>query len=121
MGHIRAILAAALLTASVASGLALTSILQQHAVSTAYAECEDNLVACINDLTRTSSLLVSHAVQDGMNLYPVEPDTGEDWTVSALYASKFNITGCSCVTEVYEAEVTVTWSESTATWTATCN
>jgi len=73
------------------------------------------------DGTVTSALAVTHVEQDGMNLVPVEPDTGETWSITATWSTDFGEPpGCDCEngpTATVTAQVD--WTDSTG-WSVSC-
>lgn len=85
----------------------------------AQARCPFGSNNCGADTTRTSSLTVYHRyTNDFVNYVPVEPDTGETWSITAYYRLNEYFQACDCQLRSVTASVDVSWNGST--WTATC-
>lgn len=87
--------------------------------SKAAAQCSVHTNNCGMDLTRTSSLTVYHSyTNDDVNFFPVEPDTGETWSVTTWYRLQTSGTACDCALRTDNASVDVDWNGSA--WVASC-
>jgi hypothetical protein len=82
----------------------------------ALAQCGLNAACPGADLTRTASILVSHA---DLNTVPVEPDSGETWSITANYRLQTAGEPCDCDDRDDSVSVDVAWSD-TSGWSATC-
>lgn len=81
--------------------------------------CNSNPNNCGMDTTRTSSLTVYHSyTNDDVNFFPVEPDTGETWSVTAWYRLVTAFTGCDCALRSDTVAVDVDWNGTS--WVASC-
>lgn len=87
--------------------------------STAAAQCSLNANNCGMDTTRTSSLTVYHSyTNDDINFFPVEPDTGETWSVTAWHRLETIGTACNCALRSDSVNVDIDWNGSA--WVASC-
>jgi len=103
------------LIVAVAAGVALLIVTPKAA----HARCPFGSNQCGSDTTRTSSLSVYHRyTNDFVNYIPVEPDTGETWSITAYYRLNEYFQACDCQLRSVSASVDVAWNGSA--WTATC-
>lgn len=75
-----------------------------------------------NDMTRTSSLSVSHAYDAGEYDVWVEPDDTDSWTITGTWSTPFSTLypDCSCVDMTSSVTADVTWSDATNSWSVSC-
>lgn len=87
---------------------------------TASATCGRN--DCPTDTRQVSAVTVQHLEQvSHVEVYPVEPDSGETIEVLAYWDTLNSAPGCSChQTDTESITVDVDWSDATDSWSASC-
>lgn len=92
------------------------------AVPIAFAACGSGFSqTCYVDATLTSALDVLHTYPDGGVDIPVQPDTGETWTVTAYWKTLESLgipAACRCNSASAAVTVDVDWTGSA--WSASC-